>query len=125
MLFHDEAKGQFCLAGKLNGTNGGVAKAMAEVADDAEDLNGAGRGDAQAHGDGAFNMKLDGLRGVLWAGFEENFGGGTSCGSRRGYRLGHGRRSYLAEIDCAGRTSWSVHGAGASGDAEFDSNDGI
>jgi hypothetical protein len=61
-------------ASRLYGTNGGVAEAVAEVADDAEDLNGAGRGDPETHGDGAFNMQLDGLRGVLWTGFKENFG---------------------------------------------------
>jgi len=64
----------------LNGMNCGVAKAVAKVASDPENLDDTGGRDAKTNRDGAFDMKLDGLRGVLWTGFKQNFGAGTYSG---------------------------------------------
>src|SRR3984885_5273519 len=80
----------------LDGTNRGVSEPVTEIAGDAEDLDGAGGGDAKTNGDGAFNVKLDGLRSVLRAGFEEDLGCGFGGGGLGAGRLRHRRRSILA-----------------------------
>src|SRR5258708_35126920 len=80
----------------LYGTNGRVAKPVAEVAGDTKDLDCTGGGDTKANGDGAFDVELDGLGGVLGTRLEENPRRGLG-GRRRSRRLGHGRGSVLAE----------------------------
>jgi len=74
-----------CIGGRLetsslNSMNCGVAKTVTKIASDAENLYDTGGRDAKTNRDGAFDMKLDGLRGVLWTGFKQNFGAGTYSG---------------------------------------------
>ena len=97
-------------ASGLNGANGRVAEAVSEIAGDAQYLDGAGGRDAKTNRDDAFNMKLDGLRGVLWLGFKENLGSALRGGGRGSGRLRHRRGRVLAEIDGAGDTARSFIG---------------
>src|SRR5580698_2036011 len=53
--------------------DGRVAKAVAEIAGDAEHLDNSRGGDTEANRDGAFDVELDGFSGVLWTRLEENF----------------------------------------------------
>ena len=108
----------------LYGADGRVAEAVAEIAGDAEDLDGSGSGDAEANGDSALDMELDGFSGVLGTRLEENFRRGFGDGGRAG-GLGHGRRSVLAEIDGACDSSCGVEWTGAAGDAELDAANGV
>src|ERR1700719_3359560 len=71
-------------ASGLNSTDCGVAEAMTEITRDAQDLDRPRRRDANPDRDIAFDMKLFGLRGVLWLGFKEYLGsalGRRSCRS--------------------------------------------
>ena len=65
--------GRFKSSG-LNGMDGRIAETVAEIADNAQYLDGPGGRDPDPDRDVAFNTKLLGLRGVLWLGFEENLG---------------------------------------------------
>src|SRR5216683_3722836 len=70
-------------ASGLYGADGRVTEAMTEIAGDAKDLDRARRGDANPDGDIAFDMKLLGLRGVLWLGFKDHLGSALRRRTRR------------------------------------------
>src|SRR5258708_11812688 len=108
----------------LNGTDGRVAEAVAEVTGDGQYLDGPGRRDANSDRDIAFDVKLLGLYGVLGLGFKENLGCALGCRSGGSGWLRHRRRSVLSEVDRAGYLARSVHRAGASGDTVRDARDG-
>src|SRR5271163_3812484 len=59
-------------AGGLHGVDGRVAKAVAEIAGDAENLDGTRGRDTEANRDDTFDVKVASFCGVLWLGFEEN-----------------------------------------------------
>src|SRR5277367_1620010 len=86
-------------ASGLNRTDGRITEPMAQVADHSQDLNGARRSDSNLDRDVAFNMKLFGLGGVLWLGFEENLGSALCRGRGWACRLWHGWRSVLSEVN--------------------------
>src|SRR5258708_21002362 len=92
----------------LYGTNGRVAKPVAEVAGDTKDLDCTGGGDTKANGDGAFDVELYGFGGVLGTRLEENPRRGLG-GRRRSRRLGHGRGSVRAGIDRPSKLARPVH----------------
>src|SRR5260370_29354737 len=82
-------------ASGLDSADGRVTEAMTEITGDAQYLDGPRRRDTNPDRDIAFDMKLFGLRGVLWLGFEENLGCALGCRRRRSYRLWHRRRKFL------------------------------
>src|SRR5438445_6383379 len=89
-------------ASGLNSADGRVTEAMTEITGDAQYLNGARRGDANSDRDIAFDMKLFGLRGVLWLGFKENLGCALGCRRAWSDWLRHRRGSVLSEVDRTG-----------------------
>src|SRR3984885_3195468 len=106
-------------ASRLYSSNGGVSETVAEVAGDTQDLNSTGGRDTKTDGDGAFNMNLDGLRGVLWTGFKEDIGRGTGCDRRWACRLRHRGRSDLTKDDRTSNPTRRSHGTRYSADPEL------
>src|SRR3982074_3433795 len=96
---------------------------MTEIAGNSQYLDGARRRDANSHRDIAFDVKLFGLRRVLWLGFKDHLGSALGGCRGRANWLRHRRRSGLSEIDGAGNAAWSVHRASASGDTVRDARD--
>src|SRR5260370_36732393 len=97
---------------------------MTEIAGDAQYLDRPGRRDTNSDRDITFDMKLFGLRGVLWLGFKENLGRALGCRGGGSDWLRHRRRSVLSEVDRAGDLARRVERAGASGDTMRNARDG-
>src|ERR1700733_1091622 len=106
-------------ASRLYSSNGGGSETVAEAAGDTQDLNSTGGRDTKTDGDGAFNMKLDGLRGVLWTGFKQDLGCGTGCDRRWACRLRHRWRSVLTKVDRTSNTTGRIHRTRSTGDPEL------
>src|SRR5258705_8581901 len=111
-------------ASGLNSADGRVTEAMTEITGDAQYLDGPRGRDTNSDRDTAFDMKLFGLRGVLWLGFKENLGCALGCRRGGSHWLRHRRRSVLSEVDRTGNLAHSVQRAGASGDTMRDTRDG-
>src|SRR5580704_514326 len=97
---------------------------MTEIAGDAQYLDRPRRRDANPDRDIAFDMKLFGLRGVLWLGFKEYLGSALGRRSRRSGWLRHRWWSVLSQVDWAGNTTCRVQRASASDDTMRDARDG-
>src|SRR5260370_278243 len=68
-------------ASGLDRTDSRIAETVTEVAGDTQSLDGTSGRDAKTNRDDSFNMKLLGLRGVLWLGFKDNLGSALrGCG---------------------------------------------
>src|SRR5271154_1376011 len=118
-----------CIGGRLkasglHGTDCRVAKTVAEIAGDAQNLNGSGRRDTKTNRHDTFDMKITSLFGVLWLGFEENLRSGLRCDCAWTGGLRQWWRSVLAEVDCTRRTAWSVQRTSATGDSELHADNG-
>src|SRR5580704_10932043 len=111
-------------ASRLYSSDGGVAETVAEVAGDTQDLNSTGGRNTETDRDGAFDMKLDGLRGVLWTGFKENLGCGTGCDGRWACWLRHWWRSVLTEVDRTSNTTRRIHRTCSTSDSKLHTFDG-
>ena|ERR1700677_1394202 len=61
-------------AGGLHGVDGRVAKSVAEIAGDAENLDSTRGRYAETNRDNTFDVKVASFCGVLWLGFEQNLG---------------------------------------------------
>jgi hypothetical protein len=89
-------------AGGLHGVDGRVAKAVAEITGDAENLDSTRGRYAESNRDNAFDVKVASFCGVLWLGFEENLR--RSLCHSRGWAgwFWHRWGSVLAEVDNTG-----------------------
>jgi len=110
-------------AGGLHGVDGRVAKAVAEIAGDAENLDSTRGRDTEPNRDDAFNVKVASFCGVLWLGFEQNLRSRFSRCCRRTSGLRQGWGSVLAEVYSTGSAPRSIQRPGATGDSKLDSND--
>src|SRR5690242_5697736 len=118
--------GGWSKTGSLNGVDGGLPKAVAEVTGDAKHLHGAGGRDAKANRDGSLDVRCESIGGVLRARLIKHFGWLGGAGIGRAVRFMHWLRRDASQLNGrAGGAAAGVQRAIAIGHAQVHAPDGM